>query len=680
MQITNELKTIIQTYPDLDIAKAPRQLDLDKKNYKKVFYWADKPKVNAEDIKEEDVNYIIRSSDKYADIDLDFLKQVPANVAEIILSDFPRTLSFGRNGIGHLLFEIIDPKDFSKKVIELNDKAIIEFRCKGAYSLFQGLITDQDKALVNNHSVYKIKFNDLWQLTHEAALLVCLYKLSTGNHGVINSFNTNLIGELGNNKISEEQTQRILLKYLKLIGREDRTKETITDIKSFYKSGKFSNLFSKNHPLSWNNNDKHTVRAIIETLNEPHKKEEIFFEPQIWGQFKQPLKKREFVIQDYLKKGNMTLVVGPAGVAKTTFLCSTAMSYTGGFDLFGKKVFETGNALLLVAEEDYNEMDLRLQATEKVLGKSDTNNKIHVIGYDHNFKMVHFNKDGTSNKLKLFDHLETYIKKHKIGFIGMDPLISYQSGNFDENSNPQMDDFCKNYLITLAKDHNASVMVNHHTNKISQMDDSGSSSDLAMHAGRGASSLVAAARIVIGLSGMSKKLWQAEYVKEVQEFERKNYVAIIDAKNNYSATSEIPKWIKKVVYKIECSDGIENVAALMDCNLTDLKDSRKELHVQHQKKQCENLIQRIQECFDDNLTTEDVPVHSIAKKLANTDQRIGFTKEATLVQEYTRTLKGGLFSAIKFGKWTYKYEYMDHKTKKHFISRTSQEFYDNSPF
>jgi RecA-family ATPase len=376
----------------------------------------------------------------------------------------------------------------------------------------------------------------------------------------------------------------------------------------------------------------------------------------------------------------MTLVVGPAGVAKTTFLCSTAMSYTGGFDLFGKKVFETGNALLLVAEEDYNEMDLRLQATEKVLGKSDTNNKIHVIGYDHNFKMVHFNKDGTSNKLKLFDHLETYIKKHKIGFIGMDPLISYQSGNFDENSNPQMDDFCKNYLITLAKDHNASVMVNHHTNKISQMDDSGSSSDLAMHAGRGASSLVAAARIVIGLSGMSKKLWQAEYVKEVQEFERKNYVAIIDAKNNYSATSEIPKWIKKVVYKIECSDGIENVAALMDCNLTDLKDSRKELHVQHQKKQCENLIQRIQECFDDNLTTEDVPVHSIAKKLANTDQRIGFTKEATLVQEYTRTLKGGLFSAIKFGKWTYKYEYMDHKTKKHFINRTSQEFYDNSPF
>lgn len=679
MQITNELKTIIQTYPDLDIAKAPRQLDLDKKNYKKVFYWADKPKVNAEDIKEENVNYIIRSSDKYADIDLDFLKQVPTNVAQIILSDFPRTLSFGRNGIGHLLFEIIDPKDFSKKVIELADKAIIEFRCKGTYSLFQGLITDQDKALVNNHPLYKIKFNDLWQLTHEAALLVCLYKLSTGNHGVINSFNTNLIGELGNNKISEEQTQRILLKYLKLIGREDRTKETITDIKSFYKSGKFSNLFSKNHPLSWNNNDKHTVRAIIETLNEPTIVEKEFFEPQIWGQFKEPLKIREFVIQDYLKKGNMTLVVGPAGVAKTTFLCSTAMSYVGGFNLFGKKVYETGNALLLVAEEDYNEMDLRLQATEQVLGSKVDKSKIHVIGYDHNFKMVHFTKDG-SKKLKLYDHLDGYIKKYNIGFLGMDPLISYQSGTFDENSNPQMDDFCKNYLIPLAQKNNASIMINHHTNKISQMNDSGSSSDLAMHAGRGASSLVAAARIVIGLSGMSKPLWEKEYKTEVLENERKLYVAIIDAKNNYSATSEVPKWIKKTVRKIECSNGIEDVAALMDCNLTELKDSRSALHTQYQKQRIEKIIQDIQSCFDDNKQTEDVSVHSIAAKLASKDTRISHEKESTLIQEYSRLLKGGLFTEIKFGKWNYIYRYNGHEKKKHFINRTSQEWYDNSPF
>jgi len=33
----------------------------------------------------------------------------------------------------------------------------------------------------------------------------------------------------------------------------------------------------------------------------------------------------------------------------------------------------------------------------------------------------------------------------------------------------------------------------------------------------------------------------------------------------------VPKWIKKTVRKIECSNGIEDVAALMDCNLTELK-------------------------------------------------------------------------------------------------------------
>ena len=675
--ITNELKTIIQNYPELDIAAVKRQLDPEKKNYKKVFYWKDIPKIKAEEVK-EDINYILRSSEKYADIDLDFLKEY-SDKANIILSDFPSTLTFGRNGIGHLLYEIIDPQDFTRKSIQLGSKTIIEFRCKDHYSLFSGLITDQDKALINNNPIKKIKFNDIWQLTHEAALAVCLLKLSTGTHEVVNAFNVNIIGQLGRSNISEEQTQRILAKYLKLIGREDREFETFRDIKSFYKSQKFSHLFSKSRPLPWSNEEKNAVKDIILNLNEPAIIEKEFFEPQIWGQFKEPLKIREFVIQDYLKKGNMTLVVGPAGVAKTTFLCSTAMSYVGGFDLFGKKVYETGNALLLVAEEDYNEMDLRLQATEQVLGGKVDKSKIHVIGYDHNFKMVHFTKDG-SKKLKLYDHLDGYIKKYNIGFLGMDPLISYQSGTFDENSNPQMDDFCKNYLIPLAQKNNASIMINHHTNKISQMNDSGSSSDLAMHAGRGASSLVAAARIVIGLSGMSKPLWEKEYKTEVLENERKLYVAIIDAKNNYSATSEVPKWIKKTVRKIECSNGIEDVAALMDCNLTELKDSRSALHTQYQKQRIEKIIQDIQSCFDDSKQTEDVSVHSIAAKLASKDTRISHEKESTLIQEYSRLLKGGLFTEIKFGKWNYIYRYNGHEKKKHFINRTSQEWYDNSPF
>jgi hypothetical protein len=72
MQITSELKTIIQNYPELDIAAVKRQLDPEKKNYKKVFYWKDIPKIKAEEVR-DDVNYILRSSEKYADIDLDFL-------------------------------------------------------------------------------------------------------------------------------------------------------------------------------------------------------------------------------------------------------------------------------------------------------------------------------------------------------------------------------------------------------------------------------------------------------------------------------------------------------------------------------------------------------------------------------------------------------------------------------
>ena len=106
--------------------KLSYQIYPEKKNYKKVFYWKDIPKVKAEEVK-DDVNYILRSSEKYADIDLDFLKEY-SNKANIILSDFPDTLTFGRNGIGHLLYEIVDPQDFTRKSIQLGSKTIIEFR------------------------------------------------------------------------------------------------------------------------------------------------------------------------------------------------------------------------------------------------------------------------------------------------------------------------------------------------------------------------------------------------------------------------------------------------------------------------------------------------------------------------------------------------------------------------
>ena len=91
-------------------------------------------------------------------------------------------------------------------------------------------------------------------------------------------------------------------------------------------------------------------------------------------------------------------------------------------------------------------MELRVRAIDKAYGGIKNGNIIDVICYDTNFKLVKFSKDG-HEKTKHFVELEQLIIKNNYKFIGLDPLISLQTGSFDENNNPQMDAFCKTYLI-----------------------------------------------------------------------------------------------------------------------------------------------------------------------------------------------------------------------------------------
>ena len=157
-------------------------------------------------------------------------------------------------------------------------------------------------------------------------------------------------------------------------------------------------------------------------------------------------------------------------------------------------------------------MELRTRASVKNRTVN-TGHKIDVITADTNLKLVKFSKDSDA-KTAHFDELNDIIIENKYKFIGLDPLISMQAGAFDENNNPQMDSFCKSYLIPLAQKYEACLAVNHHTNKISMITEGGIIDNNALHAARGAAALVGAARIVIGLSPMSKQLWEKEFKKK----------------------------------------------------------------------------------------------------------------------------------------------------------------------
>ena len=93
-----------------------------------------------------------------------------------------------------------------------------------------------------------------------------------------------------------------------------------------------------------------------------------------------------------------------------------------------------------------NEIDLRLSACKQKMGKNDNKFKIYKRGLENDLKLVKFTKDAAV-KTKQYKQLENVIKSKNIKFVLLDPLINFQSGNYDENSNQNMDAYVKQFLI-----------------------------------------------------------------------------------------------------------------------------------------------------------------------------------------------------------------------------------------
>ena len=325
-------------------------------------------------------------------------------------------------------------------------------------------------------------------------------------------------------------------------------------------------------------------------------------------------------------------------------------------------------------------MELRLRAIDQQYGGIKNGNHVACIGYDTNLKLVNFSKDDY-RKTKQCYELEQLITDHEYKFIGLDPLISMQKGAFDENNNPQMDAFCKSFLIPLAQKHGACVSVNHHTNKISMITEGGMIDNNALHAARGASALVGAARIVIGLSPMNRQLWEKEYKKVVKEDEFKHLVAIIDAKNNYSALGNKPKWLLKKQVFVDCSDGQEPVAILQETNINELMDSRSAMSQEYARKEISKHLSIIDSHMKADPTMKSTlccTLHQVATELANKDPRISNEDEKTLTMEYRRLLQSGLQKEILFNGFYYWYEYDRYATSKavHKLFKQDQEYHD----
>ena len=134
----NIIAELVSKHKELDIAVINPEWDEKKQNYKKVYYWRNKPKINGATAL-DGKQLIIRNSNEYPEVDWDIFKHLEPWQAQYIKNKLPKTFEFGRDGRGHSLYKVknLPENPESTQSLELGERTLLEYRAAGSYSIFE---------------------------------------------------------------------------------------------------------------------------------------------------------------------------------------------------------------------------------------------------------------------------------------------------------------------------------------------------------------------------------------------------------------------------------------------------------------------------------------------------------------------------------------------------------------
>jgi hypothetical protein len=244
----------------------------------------------------------------------------------------------------------------------------------------------------------------------------------------------------------------------------------------------------------------------------------------------------DWLLGHWLLREEVTFVVAPGGVGKTTFLVAAALSLASGRNLLGKAVVDGPKRVWLWNLEDSIAMMTRSVAAAAALHSI----KPGEIG-DRLF--LDTSRDGsplctarkTRNGLEMLEPvheaLVAALRDRQIDVLIVDPFVSSHEGN--ENDNGEMDRILKDWC-KVAQEAGCAVVLCHHTSKAG-------SAEVNTMSARGAVAMTAAARVVLVLNPMSVAEGKA---LGLDEDERWRLVQVTMDKSN-RAPLEKADWYRK---------------------------------------------------------------------------------------------------------------------------------------
>ena len=469
---TNNDKEIINdllSKHNLDIAVTVPNYDEVKKNYKKVKFWTTKPKYDGSPI--NDLQLIIRNTKIYQEADYDFEKSMEPAQAAIIKRIMPKTFGFGRGGVGHDLFKVTNiPEDARGTTqIEFDGKMLNELRADGAYSIFYGPLDNEARAALNNNEIAEINYKDLHTRFNYQNLLAALTIVGGNKDGSMNKFLLVAAGECFVQELPETVTQKVFKKFLEIISRTDRFKETEKTIKGIYSSGKASNIFSKKYPVNLSDGAKREFRSIVRSIiddqvvNPEVKDSKPKSDPSAWrlGMSAADLESMELLPIDWVVEGliapGLNIIAGKSKIGKSFAVLDLAYQVEIGGTFLSRKCKK--GSVLFYSLEDYKQrmknrwVTMGIQPKETWYQFRDRRPKIPLLTMGLEEEIEDWIINTPEATLVIIDVYQK-VKKSIGG-----KLNAYENDNFNLQD-----------LQTLAAKYNIAIVLIHHTKKGSEND------------------------------------------------------------------------------------------------------------------------------------------------------------------------------------------------------------------
>ena len=316
---------------------------------------------------------------------------------------------------------------------------------------------------------------------------------------------------------------------------------------------------------------------------------------------------REWVVGFRLQRGYVTAMFAPGGVSKSMFSLLSAFSVASGESKTGEALHHQGKVWIINNEDDEPEQRRRLAGIAKhhKIDDSVLNSISLSCGYGNPYVTSTVDKDGNVAHHPNAKKIIAEARANNVNYIIIDPFISiHQSDENDNNSIQKAVDVLKH----IAKEANVAIELVHHTRKAAGGKDSEEHAGNA-DAGRGASSLKDACRVVTTLARMSKKTAQELSIN--YEEEGRFLVRLDIGKGNYSGPPESARWFKQVSVDIGNGDtvGVHEVFDMTDTLA--ILESKK---AQKQKDQVRRCLSSICSVIDDDRTKQVDVIRLLVKQ------------------------------------------------------------------